>query len=263
MITGRTRVCAILADPIAHVRTPETFNALMQTRGLDAVLVPMQVSADGLSAMVEALRGVGNFAGFVVTVPHKAAMVALCDEVSDAARIVGAVNIVRRAPNGHLHGHILDGEGFVGGLRKSGIEVAERSAFIAGAGVAANAIAFALASAGALRIGIWNRTRVKAEELVARLGAFGGTADIRIEDADPVGYDIIINATSLGLRPDDPLPLATEGLTPDQIVAEIIMKPEWTPLLLEAKRRGCTVALGAPMLDCQLDQMADFMGLTA
>lgn len=263
MITGRTRLCAILADPVAHVRTPETFNALMAARAQDAVLVPMHVSAETLAVVVTALRNIANLAGFVVTVPHKTAMVALCDTLTDAARTVGAVNIVRRTADGKLHGHILDGEGFVSGLRQSGIEPAGRSAYIAGAGGAASAIAFALAAAGVSRIGIWNRTRAKAEDVAARLGGVQLAPEVRIESADPTGYDIIVNATSLGLREADPMPFATDRLTAAQIVAEIIMKPEWTPLLLEAQRRGCTVAFGAPMLDCQLDLMAAFMGLSA
>jgi shikimate dehydrogenase len=263
MITGRTRLCAILADPIAHVRTPETFNALMAAGGQDAVLVPMHVTAETLAVSVTALRDIANLAGFVVTVPHKAAMVALCDTLTDAARTVGAVNIVQRTADGKLRGHILDGEGFVSGLRQSGIEPAGRSAYVAGAGGAASAIAFALAAAGVSRIGIWNRTRAKAEELSVRLGRMENAPEIRVENADPTGYDIVVNATSLGLRESDPMPFAADRLTADQIVAEIIMKPEWTPLLLEAKGRGCRVALGAPMLDCQLRLMADFMGVPA
>lgn len=263
MISGRTQLCAILADPIAHVRTPETFNALMTARGHDAVLVPMHVSTDALPTAVAALKAIANLAGFVVTVPHKIAMVPLCDELSGAAQIAGAVNIVRRTAEGRLHGHILDGDGFVAGLRQSGVEPAGRSVYIAGAGGAANAIAFALAAAGVSRIGIWNRTRAKAETLANRLRVAGYGCDMAVEGADPAGYQIVVNATSLGLRETDPLPLAADQLTSDQIVAEIIMKPEWTPLLLEAKARGCTVALGAPMLDCQLPMMADYLGLTA
>ena len=263
MITGKTRLCAILADPIAHVRTPEAFNALMEACARDAVLVPMHVSPDALAGTIAALRNIANLAGFVVTVPHKAATVALCDVLSDAARTAGAVNVVRRTAEGRLHGHMLDGEGFVSGLRRSGIDPAGKTAYIAGAGGAANAIAFALATAGAPRIGIWNRTRARAEELAARLSGMENAPAVRVESADPTGYDIVVNATSLGLGEADPMPFAADRLTPDQIVAEIIMKPEWTPLLLEAKRRGCTVALGAPMLDCQLRLMADFMGVPA
>ena len=235
----------------------------METCTQDAVLVPMQVSADALAETIAGLRNVANLAGFVVTVPHKTAMVALCDVLSDAARMVGAVNVVQRTSEGQLYGHILDGEGFVSGLRLSGINPAGRSTYIAGAGGAANAIAFALAAAGVSRIGIWNRTGTKAEELAVRLSRMENALEVRVESADPTGYDIVVNATSLGLREDDPMPFAVDRLTADQVVAEIIMKPEWTPLLLEAKRRGCTVALGAPMLDCQLSLMADFMGVPA
>lgn len=263
MITGRTRLCAILADPITHVRTPETFNALMADRRLDAVLVPLHVTAGNLAAVIDGLRGVANLAGLVVTVPHKTAMPALCDTISADARLAGAVNIVRREPDGRLHGDILDGKGFVAGLRQNGVDPAGRRVFLAGAGGAASAIALALVEAGAGRLGIYNRTGERARNLADRLYASGSNTEIYATDNSPAGYDIVINATSLGLGADDPLPFATAQLTPRQIVAEIIMKPEWTPLLLEAKARGCHIVKGAPMLDCQLALMADHMGLTA
>ncbi|MDQ4137093.1 MAG: shikimate dehydrogenase, partial [Pseudomonadota bacterium] len=147
-ITGSTRVFGILADPIEHVRTPQALNALMRERGVDGVMVPFHAGADDLAAVAAGLRRLRSFRGMIVTVPHKTAMLGLCDAVSERARQVGAVNAVRREPDGRLVGDMFDGLGFVAGLRAAGIEPRGARAYIAGAGGAAKAIAFALVEAG-------------------------------------------------------------------------------------------------------------------
>lgn len=261
-ITGSTTLCAILADPIDHVRLPQTFNALMEQWNKDVVLVPVHVGKEQLLAVAHCLRHIRNLAGFAVTVPHKTAILEICDAVSARAQAIGAVNVVRRDANGQLVGDNLDGIGFVSGLRQSGIEPRGLSAFVAGAGGAANAIAFGLAEAGVSSLNIWNRTSSKSEDLRERLGRLYPELPVRIATNDPAGADLVVNATSLGMRDDDPLPLDTEKLRAGQIVAEIIMKPVMTPLLRAAEARGCSICLGGPMLDCQLTLMAEFMGIT-
>jgi shikimate dehydrogenase len=141
-ITGRTAIWGILADPIHHVKTPQALNALMQEHNVDGVMIPFHVGAGGLDSLVAGLRSMHNLKGFVVTVPHKTAIVDLCDEVSEQAQAIGAVNTVRREDDGRLVGEMLDGAGFVAGLRQGGVEPRERSVYLAGAGGAANAIAF-------------------------------------------------------------------------------------------------------------------------
>ena len=107
-ITGRTRVYGILADPIHHVKTPEAMHLVFARHGVDGVLVPIHVTAAGLSGMIAGLRQMRNFGGFIATVPHKPAMVELCDEVDAHARLIGAANIVRREPDGRMVGAMLD-----------------------------------------------------------------------------------------------------------------------------------------------------------
>jgi len=260
-ITGSTMLCAIVGHPIRHIRLPQTFNALMRQWDKDAVLVPIHVVPDALATVISGLRRTENLAGFAVTVPHKSAALQLCDEASDRAHAVGAVNVVRREADGRLVGDILDGIGFVEGLRRNGVEPSGMSVFIAGAGGAANAIAFGLAEAGIGSLAIWNRTGAKSADLRERLLRLHPELPIRIATADPAGAQLVVNATSLGLRDDDPLPLDVERLQADQVVAEIIMKPVMTPLLLAADARGCRICLGAPMLDCQLTLMAEYMGM--
>lgn len=260
-ITGRTAIWGILADPIHHVKTPQALNALMDARGVDGVLIPFHVGASDLDTLVTGLKATRNLKGFVVTVPHKTAIVDLCDEVSEQAKAIGAVNTVRREADGRLVGEMLDGAGFVAGLRQGGIEPSGRSVYLAGAGGAANAIAFALAEAGVSRLTIANRTRSKSGDLKQRLAEHYPSVPVEIGTTDPFGHEIVVNATSLGLKEGDTLPLDVTRLTPHQIVAEIIMQPETTALLAAAKERGCRIHHGKPMLACQLELMAEFMGM--
>ncbi|QRG07374.1 shikimate dehydrogenase [Xanthobacter dioxanivorans] len=262
-ISGLTRVFGILADPIHHVKTPQMLNALMAREGRDGVMVPFQVSSEDLPTLVAGLKRMKSLGGFVVTVPHKTAIVDLCDEVSDSARRIGAVNTVRREADGRLVGEMLDGKGFVGGLVAAGIDPKGRSAYLAGAGGAANAIAFALVERGVSRLTLANRTRAKAEDLAQRLAEAYPAAAVEIGTSDPSGHDIVVNGTSLGLKDGDPLPLDASRLSPGQIVAEVIMQPEETAILAAAKAAGCRTHPGKPMLACQLDLMADFLGMRA
>jgi len=260
-ITGSTRLYGIVADPVSQVKTPQTMRKVFDKRGTDGVLVPMHVAPENLPAFVQALRGVMNFGGMIATVPHKTAMLDLCDDITPAARLVGAVNIVRRNADGSLSGDILDGQGFVGGLRQQGIEPRGLRVFLSGAGGAAKAIAFALAQAGVACLDIYNRTPAKAQEIITRLQVVYPLVPMAAVGASPAGYDLVINATSLGMQAGDAMPLSVNDLSAEQTVAEIIMTPALTPLLAAAQVKGCRIHFGLPMLECQIELMADFMGV--
>lgn len=262
-ITGDTRLYAILADPIHHVKTPQSINRLFEEQGVNSVMVPIHVDANYLNVVVAGLRSMQNLDGFVVTVPHKTAIVALCDSLTPAAERIGAVNVVRRDTEGRLHGDILDGQGFLAGLKREGINPAGMSVYLAGAGGAANAIAFALADAGIRQLTIANRTASKAMELIDRIAGLHPELPVSLGTNDPSGHDLVVNGTSLGLRREDPAPCNFDRLDPSQIVAEIIMQPAETPLLAAAKAKGCRIHFGAPMLACQIELMAAFMSGSA
>ena len=259
-ISGHTAISVILAHPVAHVRTPQAMNAQYDAMGYDGVLVPLHVLPEDLSTVVAGLRQMQNLRGLVVTVPHKEAIVALCDDLTDAARQVGAVNVIRRDADGRLTGGQFDGEGFVAGLRSAGHEVAGRTVFMAGAGGAGAGLAYAFARHGAARLTIHNRTAAKAEALAARVRTAYPACDTRAGSADPSGHDIVVNATSLGMKEGDALPLDVTRLVPPMLAAEVIMTPEVTPFLAEAARRGCATHGGKPMLAAQIALLARFMG---
>lgn len=224
-------------------------------------MVPFNVPPDGLGSVVNAFRSILTFNGSIVTVPHKQAILAFCDEVTPQARAVGAANVIRREPDGRIVGAQLDGIGFIRGLYHQGIELEGRSVHLSGAGGAASAIAFALGEAKVARLTLNNRSRDKLVAIRAKLQEMFPAVDVAIGTIDPRGHDIVVNGTTLGMRPADPLPIDETGLTADMVVAEVIMEPEITPLLAFAQTVGCKIHLGRHMLDHQLQLMADFLGL--
>ena len=262
-ITGETKLFGILADPIHHVKTPQRMNEYFARAGYDGVLVPFHVRSDNLAPVLNGLKRLENLGGIIVTVPHKTAILALCDDASDLTRKIGAANVVRRESDGRLTADMLDGEGFVRGLRSCGHEVKDKTAYMVGAGGAANAIAFALLRYGVSCLTIANRTVAKAEDLKSRVLDLYPQACINIGTSDPSGHDIVINATSLGLKEGDALPLDASRLSTGQVVCEVIMQPAETAMLHAARERGCAVHYGAPMLACQIELMAEFLGVTA
>lgn len=258
-ITGATALCFTIASPVGHVRTPAAFNALAEQGGRDVVMAPLEVTPVDLPDFLRLMRRLPNVVGAVVTVPHKSAAAALCDTFSERAAACAAVNVIRRTARGTLEGDMLDGVGFVTGLERAGHKLQGRSVFLAGAGGAARAIAFAVAEAGASRIAVYNRTQSRALALVEQLRQrFPRMAASATKD-DVRGFDIIINATSLGLKPGDPIPIDASYITPDQLVAEIVMQPERTPLIEAAAAVGARIHLGRAMLDAQLDLIADYL----
>ena len=260
MITGHTKLLPIVADPIGHVRTPEIFNAHLARIGVDAVVVPVHAKSDALGTVVNGLRAIESIAAIIVTIPHKIAIVALCDELHPSARLMGAVNIVRRDGDGRLVGANFDGTGMVWALEAQLGPVAGRRAYVAGAGGVARAIAFALAQAGVAQLAIHNRSAGKADALIdAVRRSFPNVAAVRGDDR-PADCDIAVNGTSLGLEHDDPMPFAVDALPATAAVAEVVMNPPMTPLLTRAAARGLRIVKGDAMLNCQLEAWVQFLG---
>lgn len=260
-ITGRTKIMFILGDPVAHIVGTALFNQHFRERGLDASAFPLQVSRDDLAALVAVIRKLKNVAGFGVTIPHKIGIVNLLDRCTRRAELVGAANFVRREADGDLVGDNVDGVGFIAGLARNGIEVAGKRVLQTGAGGVGRAIAFALAEAGAADLVIANRTPGKAESLVENIRPAFPRCRCTVGPARASGFDLVVNATSLGMHEGDALPVDVEGLAPPCVVAEVIMAPETTPLLAEAARRGCPVVAGREMLLEQLRLATGFLAI--
>lgn len=263
MVTGTTRLYAIIGDPVAHVRTPMAFNEYFAANGIDAVCVAIHIGRNELAQGWAGLKAIRNLDGFIVTAPHKAESAELCDRLVGDGAHTRVVNTVRREADGSYSGTLLDGRGFVAGLSSEGYDVRGRSAYVAGAGGAGTALAYALAGSGVSALTIHNRTRAKAEALAAEVGGAYPDCRVRPGTADASGHDFAINATSLGLKPDDPHAFDLATADPQAVIAEVVMKPEMTPLLLAATERGHAIHFGTHMLTGQLGMMMDFFGLAA
>lgn len=259
MITGTTRLYAIIGDPIAHVRTPMVFNDYFAERNIDAICVPIHIGRDDLPRGWAGLKSMVNLDGFIVTAPHKAESAQLSDRLEGDGVHTKVVNTVRREPDGSFSSTLLDGRGFVRGLINQDHEVKGKRFYVAGAGGAGTALAYALAGSGVAALTIHNRTRAKAERLVADVGkAFPG-CDVKVGTANAAGYDVAVNATSLGLKPDDGHSFELASVDPTALVAEVVMKPDMTPLLIAAEKRGHKIHFGIHMLNSQLELMMQFL----
>ncbi len=260
-ITGNTRIMFIRGDPVAHIRGSAILTSRMNEAGKNVAVSPLQVRPGDLGAAVAAIRLFHNVAGFGVTIPHKIAVRQHLDDETPRARLVGSVNFVRRDPDGRLTGDNLDGIGFVDGLKHGGITVAGKRVLQLGAGGAGRSIAFSVAEAGAAALGIFNRTRDKAAGLAAAVHAAHPACRTFVAEPDVAGFDVVINTTSLGMKPDDPLPADLTHLASGMAVVEIIMTPAMTPLLVEAEKRGCRIGLGRFMLEEQVRRLMEFFRL--
>jgi shikimate dehydrogenase len=261
MITGTTRLYVIIGDPIAHVRTPMAFNDYFLAKNIDAVCLPVQIATNDLPRGWAGLKSMTNLDGFIVTAPHKAEAASLCDKLYGEGLHAKVVNTVRRERDGSFSGTLLDGRGFVSGLIKQGHQVKGRRFYMAGAGGAGTALAFALADTGIAALTIHNRTGSRAEKLAAEVGAAFPGIDVRVGTADAGGHDIVVNATSLGLKPNDGHSFDLASVDPSALVAEVVMKPDMTPLLIAAEKRGHAIHFGIHMLNSQLELMMQFLGL--
>lgn len=259
-ISGTTVLFACIAHPVAHVRAPTIFNEAFAKAGQDAVMVPMDILPEGLSDWVSAMRAMPNFIGSAVTIPFKMPLAELCDTLGPVAQITGAVNAVR-FKNGQLIGDNFDGSGFVAGLLGQGHNLADAKILLIGAGGAARAIAYGLCQEPIDKLDVYNRTITKADELVHAVLAHNPSAALSsVPTLRPEGYDIVINATSLGLSPDDAMPCDINAVSSHALICDIIMVPAQTAWLKAAQERGLSCHYGRHMLDYQIDLIAQFIG---
>lgn len=245
-ITGSTRVYGLIGDPLKSAKSPMLWNKLFAEAQLDAVCIPLEVGTGGFDDFVKGLRAVRNLAGLLVTMPHKQSMLDFVDELHPTALQVGAINVVRCDNDGRWMGAVFDGLGCVLGMQRQGITPLGKSVLLIGAGGSGRAIAFAVAAAGARSLIISDLDPQRALDL-AQCVAKQGPCAVYAGPADPAGHDIVINATPLGMNPDDPMPTDAERLDPATVVVDIITRSEPTALLLEAQSRGCQTLNGHPM----------------
>lgn len=255
--SGSTKVFPVLGDPITQVRSPAEISRIFAARGRDAIVVPMHTPPPALSGVLEALHRVHNVGGALITVPHKREAFSLCLSKTDRANFLGSVNVMRRMNDG-WHGDNTDGVGYLDGIERKGFSVGGRQALLIGCGGAGAAIALEILRRDAAKLAIHDLDTVRLGEVVGDLSEkFPGR--VVTGSTDPKGFDLVANATPMGMRPDDPLPIDVSRLEAWQFVACAITKPEISPLIEHARIRGCATMTGADMFDAQAETLADFL----
>jgi len=255
--SGATRVLFIVGDPIAQVKSPAGVTRSLREAGADAIVVPAHVAPADLPDFFAMCRRMPNVDGIIVTVPHKFAALELCDDATPASRSIGAANAVRRAADGGWFGDMCDGEGYVAGLRKAGCEPRGKRALLVGAGGAGSAIAHALVDAGVSALALHEADVARREALAAKLRAYGPVQP-EVGSADPSGFDLVINATPMGMREGDPLPVDAQKLSPSTFVGCVVTQPAVPPLIAAARERGCDTMNGTGMFEAVRERLVDF-----
>lgn len=255
--SGATRVLFIVGDPIAQVKSPLGVTESLRERRADAIVVPAHVKPADIDAFFALAERMPNVDGIIVTVPHKFDAARLCAHVTPRARSIGAANVVRRAADGRWEGDMCDGEGYVAGLRKAGCEPRGKRALLVGAGGAGSAIAHALVDAGVASIALHEADAARRDALAAKLRAYGPVQPT-VGSTDPSGYDLVINATPMGMQPGDPLPVQVDRLSASTFVGDVVTMPPVPPLIEAARARGCATMTGAGMFEAVRDRIIDF-----
>jgi shikimate dehydrogenase len=260
MISGKTTLIAHLGYPTDAFKAPMIYNPWFEHAGIDAVVVPMGVRAEDYEAFLPRLFRLTNIRGALVTMPHKVTTVGLLDEATPTVLIAGSCNAIVRRADGSLLGDMFDGEGFVRGVRRKGRALVGARALVVGSGGVGSAIAASLAAAGVAELGLFDVDAGVAAALEMRLTRHYPRLRVVTGSNDPRGYDIVVNATPLGMNDDDPLPLDTRRLSPGALVGEVVMKQQMTPFLRAAVERGCEVQVGTDMLYEQIPAYLEFFG---
>jgi len=258
LLDGATRLHFIVGDPIAQVKSPGGMSQAFADQGRNALCVPAHVAPKQLAAWFAGISLAQNVDGIIVTVPHKFACFELCATSSDRARFLGAVNTLRRNPDGSWHGDMFDGLGYVQAMRRKGCDPAGRRALLVGAGGAGSAIAHALVSAGVQELAIHAPDTSRRDTLIQRLASLG-LGRVTAGSPQPQGFDIALNASPVGMQAHDPHPLDASGFTPEMFVGCVITAPAVPPMITAARARGCNTMTGADMFVQVRDLMLAFL----
>jgi shikimate dehydrogenase len=261
-ISGRTRVVAIIGHPTSQVRSPTSVNAEYARRGIDAVLVPIDLEPVAVPAFLEVLRHWRNAPGCVVTVPHKSACAALVDGLSERARRLGAVNLIRRTVAGRLEGDMVDGEGFMLALRQNGFAASGKAAIVFGAGAVGRALLLSLGEAGVSRLVFSDPDAARIAQLQTLADEAGLASRVSVGAPSDLGaFDLAVNASPVGMGTDGRAAFDPRTLPSHALVADVVTDPVETPLLRAAKSRGLRTQHGLAMSDAQVPTQLRFFGL--
>jgi shikimate dehydrogenase len=261
MITGNTEIIAHIGFPTHAFKAPMIYNPWFEKAGVNAIVVPMGCQVQDFQSFLPTVFKLTNIRGALITMPHKVTTIGLLDEVFPTAAIAGACNAVRRTADGRLQGDMFDGEGFVRGVLRKGMKLQGARALVVGAGGVGCAIAASLAAAGVAALGLFDVNAASSEGLAERLRQHYPALQVMTGSNDPAGFDLVVNATPMGMNVGDAMPMDVSRIASTTFVGEVVMKTEMTAFLAAAAERGCRVQIGTDMLFEQIPAYLEFFGM--
>ena len=260
MISGKTTLIAHLGYPTEAFKAPMIYNPWFESKGIDAVVVPMGVKVPDYEMALKSIFRFTNIRGALVTMPHKITTLGLMDEVTPTARVAGACNAILLRPDGTLLGDQFDGAGFVRGIQRKGLKLEGARALVSGNGGVGSAIAASLAAAGVGEMALYDSYEASSDALAGRLREHYPRLIVKTGSNDPAGFDLIVNATPMGMSDSDPLPFDIARIASSTFVGEVVMKKTITPLLAAVQAKGCPFQVGTDMLFEQIPAYLEFFG---
>jgi shikimate dehydrogenase len=258
-LNGRTRLYPLLGDPIIYARSPDWLSKHMAKRGMNMISLPMEVPDGALATVMAGLAATKNVDGLSLTMPHKITGYGHCATVSETSRLLGVVSALRRNKDGSWHGHTTDGDAFVKAQIDNDATIEGKRVLVLGAGGAGSAIVISMLDASAAEVVVHDVDPARSERIVGLLGDKHGQR-VKAGSNDPTGFDIVSNATPMGMADGDPLPLDPAQLKPTMFVGDVVAGHGETPLMKAARAAGCRTADGDAMVVAVFDVMCDFVG---
>jgi shikimate dehydrogenase len=260
MINGNTELIAHIGYPTHAFKAPMIYNPYFDHIGVNARVMPMGCKPEDYPAFLRAVFTLTNLKGALITMPHKVTTVGLLARATPTVAVAGSCNAVRRGADGQLEGDMFDGEGFVRGVQRKGLQLAGARALVVGSGGVGCAIAASLAAAGVGAISLFDSRAASAEALAGRLRQHYPQIAVTTGSNDPAGFDLVVNATPMGMHPGDPLPMDMARIASTTFVGEVVMRTEMTAFLTAAQARGCRIQVGSDMLFEQIPAYLEFFG---
>jgi shikimate dehydrogenase len=257
-LNGKTRLYPLLGDPIIYARSPDWLSHHMAKRGMNMISLPMEVPEGALDTVMAGLAATKNVDGLSLTMPHKIAGYKYCKTVTETSRLLGVVSAIRRNKDGSWHGHTTDGDAFLKAQVDNGAKIEGARVLLLGCGGAGSAIAISMLDAGVRELLVHDSDEARSKKLVDLLKDMGGER-VRAGSNDPRGYDLICNATPMGMADGDRLPIDAKLLSPSMFVGDVVAGHGETPLIRAAREAGCRTVDGDAMVVAVLDVMCDIL----
>jgi len=257
-LNGRTRLYPLLGDPIIYARSPDWLSQRMDERGMNMISLPLEVPEGKLGQVIKGLTAINNVDGFSLTMPHKQTGFSYCATHSETSELLGVVSAARRNADGSWHGHTTDGDAFVKAQIDHGAVIQGARVLILGVGGAGSAIAISMLDQGAKEVVIYDQDTTRMNALATLLEP-KAQGRLQTGASDPTGFDLVCNATSMGMNETDPLPLDPRLLSDTMFVGDVVAGHGETAFIRAARMAGCKTADGDAMVVAVLDVMCDFL----